>query len=125
MAHFAQINDENKVIQVIVIHNNDISLDNGEESEEKGIEFIKKELWHIEDVLTSKWVQTSYNANFRKNFAGIGFTYDEEKDAFISPQPYSSWTLDEETCRWVPPIPMPSDGKSYQWIETEQSWVEI
>lgn len=125
MAHFAQLDDENKVIQVIVIHNNDISLDNGEESEEKGIEFIKKELWHIENVLTSKWVQTSYNANFRKNYAGIGFTYDEELDAFISPQPYSSWTLDEETCRWKPPIPMPSDGKNYQWIETEQSWVEI
>jgi hypothetical protein len=69
-------------------------------------------------------VQTSYNASFRKNFAGPGFTYDSERDAFISPKPYASWVLDEDTCHWEAPVPMPEDGV-YQWDEDTLSWVEV
>ena len=70
------------------------------------------------------WVQTSYNGTTRKNYAGIGFTYDSERDAFISPQPYNSWTLNEETCRWKAPIKHPTDDKMYSWSEEELNWIE-
>ena len=69
--------------------------------------------------------RTSYNGNIRKNYAGIGCTYDAQKDAFIAPQPYPSWTLDEETCGWYPPTSMPTDGKRYQWNESTISWIEV
>jgi hypothetical protein len=85
------------------------------------------------DSSPGQWIQTSYNTRggqhpenrpLRKNFAGIGFTYDAEKDAFIPPQPYASWTLNEDTCLWESPIAMPNDGKMYNWDEAQQQWIE-
>lgn len=70
------------------------------------------------------WVQTSFNGNFRKNYAGIGYTYNRVHDAFIPPQPYASWTLDEGTCQWSAPVAMPTDGKQYKWNEATTSWLE-
>ena len=93
MAHFAQLNDNNVVTQVIVVHNNELLDENGQESETKGIAFCQS-------LLGGNWVQTSYNANFRKNYAGIGYTYDAVRDAFISPKPEGNWVLDETTCQW-------------------------
>lgn len=94
MAHFAQLDNNNTVTQVIVVHNNEL-LDNGVESEAKGIAFCKSLFG--EDI---RWVQTSYNGNIRKNYAGIGYTYDELRDAFIPPKPEGNWILDEDTCQW-------------------------
>lgn len=87
------------------------------------------------DTSPGEWIQTSYNtyggvhklggAPLRKNYAGIGYTYDRERDAFIPPQPFLSWTLNEETCLWQAPVPRPEDGKPYDWDEDQQSWVEV
>lgn len=115
MAHFAQLDENNMVIQVIVVHNNEL-MDNGMESEAKGIAFCQSLF------PSTNWKQTSYNGNMRKNYAGIGYTYDQQRDAFISPKPYASWTLDETTCLWVAPVPMPTDGKRYLWNESTQVW---
>ena len=107
MAHFAQLDEQNIVTQVIVVANQELLLD-GIESEKKGIAFCQS-------LLGGNWKQTSYNSNMRKNYAGIGYIYDSQRDAFIPPQPYPSWTLNEETCQWTSPIEMPTDGKLYQW----------
>jgi hypothetical protein len=97
MAHFAKL-DNNTVTEVIVVHNNEL-LDNGVESEAKGIAFCQS-------LFGGNWIQTSYNGNIRKNYAGIGYTYDSTRDAFIAPKPTEGdWELDEETCRWVEVIP--------------------
>lgn len=117
MAHFAQLDDQNTVLQVIVIHNNEL-MDNGVESEAKGIAFCQSLFPN------TRWAQTSYNGNKRKNYAGIGFLYDPIRDAFIPPKPYPSWVLDESTCRWEAPTPYPTDGKRYMWDEATQQWVE-
>jgi len=117
MAHFAELDENNTVKQVIVVHNNEL-LDNGVESEAKGIEFCQS-------LFGGEWVQTSYNGNIRKNYAGIGFTYDEDMDAFIPPKFFDSWILNEETCLWEAPIPRPNDGKNYYWNEENISWEEI
>jgi hypothetical protein len=109
MAHFAQLDDNNIVLQVLVTDNN---------YPNEGYD------WLIE-TFGGRWLQTSYNARIRKNFAGIGYTYDEQRDAFIPPKPFESWTLDEETCNWVAPKPYPTDEKIYVWDETEQDWKEI
>lgn len=93
MAHFAELDDQNIVLRVIVVHNNEL-LDNSVESEAKGIAFCKA-------LFGGNWKQTSYNANIRKNYAGIGFTYDSARDAFIPPKPGDSWVLNEDTCQWV------------------------
>jgi len=77
------------------------------------------------DDSPGEWLQTSYNNNIRKNFAGIGFTYDVERDAFISPKPYNSWALDEDTCQWIPYVPYPTDGKDYGWDESTTNWTEV
>lgn len=118
MAHFAQLDNNNIVMQVIVVHNNEL-LEDGIEIEERGIDFCKS-LFGSDTY----WKQTSYNGNFRKNYAGIGFSYDFQRDAFIPPQPFPSWILDENTCRWQSPIPYPDDGKIYYWDESQQTWVE-
>jgi len=119
MAHFAQI-ENNLVTQVIVVDNNDILDEQGNESEELGIQFCQ-------DLLGGTWKQTSYNGNIRKNYAGIGYTYDETKDAFIKPQPYNSWVLDEDTCLWEAPIPYPTveEGSTdvYNWNEELVNWI--
>jgi len=119
MAHFTQI-ENNLVTQVIVVDNNDILDEQGNESEELGIQFCQ-------DLLGGTWKQTSYNGNIRKNYAGIGYTYDETKDAFIKPQPYNSWVLDEDTCLWEAPIPYPTveEGSTdvYNWNEELVNWI--
>ena len=117
MAHFAQI-ESNIVTNVIVINNQDIINSEGKESETVGVQFCT-------DLLGGTWVQTSYNGNFRKNYAGVGFTYDSVRDAFISPQPYPSWTLVEDTCLWEAPVAYPTDDKMYTWDEDTTSWVEV
>lgn len=117
MAHFAQLNEQNIVTQVIVVANEEL-LENGIEREQKGIDFCKS-------LFGGNWIQTSYNSKIRKNYAGIGYRYDSTKDAFISPQPYPSWLLEEETCQWIPPIAQPADGKFYVWDESITNWIEV
>ena len=104
MAHFAKLNN-NIVTEIVVAEKNFIN------SGLVGDDFL--------------WVQTSYNGNFRKNFAGIGFTYDKTRDAFIPPKPYASWTLVEATCQWEAPVARPDDDKRYRWDEDITNWVEI
>lgn len=106
MAHFAEIGFDNTVIRVLVIP---------DEFESNG------ENW-CRSLLGGNWKQTSYNGTIRKNYAGIGFKYDVNLDAFIAPKPYPSWFLNEETCRWEAPVLYPSDGKFYVWDETTLSW---
>lgn len=118
MAHFAKLDDNNIVTQVIVVNNNELLDETGNESEAKGIAFCQS-------LFGGNWKQTSYNASFRKNYAGIGYAYDAGRDAFISPKPFPSWILDEETCGWNPPVPRPIDDKIYSWDEDNQQWVEV
>jgi hypothetical protein len=116
MAHFAELDENNIVKQVIVVHNNELLVD-GVESEAKGIEFCQS-------LFGGNWLQTSYNENIRKNYGGVGYIYDQTRDAFIMPKPYESWILNEDTCKWEPPIEYPSDGKFYYWDEETTNWVE-
>lgn len=116
MAHFAELDQAGTVLRVIVVHNNEL-LENGIESEAKGIAFC------LSLFPGTTWVQASYNANFRKNYPGAGYIYDRQRDAFIPPQPYPSWVLDEATCRWQAPVPYPDDGSLYFWDEPTQTWV--
>ncbi len=118
MAHFAKIDENNIVTQVVVVDNKDTSDASGVEKEHIGSA-------HLEKILGGTWKQTSYNGNFRKNYAGIGYRYDIDRDAFIPPKPYPSWILNEQTCLWEPPVAMPDDGKLYQWDEATTSWVEL
>ena len=126
MATFAKIGLNNKVIEVLSVHNNELLDSNGVEQEVNGIDFLTKLTgWSI-------WVQTSYNTHggvhnnggtpFRKNHAGIGYTYDEDRDAFIAPKPFNSWTLNETTCLWEAPVAYPTDGEKYNWNETTTTW---
>ena len=129
MATFAKIGLNNKVIEVLSVHNNELLDSNGVEQENIGIDFLTKLTgWAI-------WKQTSYNNNIRKNFAGKGFTYDEDRDAFIPKKPYNSWILNEETCLWEAPVAYPNtqtqnltdrDGNpandAYNWNEINQNW---
>jgi len=117
MAHFAKIDENNVVQQVIVVANKDTSDANGNEVESIGVAFCQ-------NLLGGNWKQTSYNGNIRKNYAGIGYTYDAALDAFVAPQPYASWVLDEDA-KWQAPVPMPDDGKMYSWDEATLSWVEV
>ena len=118
MAHFAKLDDNNVVLEVHIVHNNELLDENGVEQEQKGIDFLIN--WSNGYLF---WKQTSYNRSFRKNYAGTGYTYDVQRDAFIPPQPFSSWLLNEQTCRWEPPTPMPTDGEMYLWDEATTSWV--
>ena len=116
MAHFAKIGLNNKVIEVLTVNNDVLKDSNGIEQESIGIDFLTKLTgWAI-------WKQTSFNKNFRKNCAGIGYTYDETRDAFIPPKPYNSWVLNEQNCLWEAPVAMPENIKLYSWNETNQSW---
>jgi len=120
MAHFAKIDENNVVLEVIVVHNNELIDETGNENESKGIAFCKSLFgWN------TNWVQTSYNGTIRKNYAGIGYTYDAGRDAFIAPQPFPSWVLNEDNCIWEAPTPKPNDGKFYRWDEATTSWVEV
>ena len=116
MAHYAKLNN-GKVEQVIVVHNNELLVD-GVEVESKGAEFCT-------NLFGGEWVQTSYNNKIRKQFAGIGYTYDADLDIFIAPQPYPSWILDVNH-DWQPPTPMPVvEGKKYAWFEPNKVWIEL
>ena len=116
MSHFAQIKN-GVVIQVIVVNNADTANAEGVEMEHIGAAFCER-------LLGGEWKQTSYNGNIRKNYAGIGYTYDAVRDAFIPPQPYPSWALNEQICQWESPTPMPTDGKRYAWGEATLNWIE-
>lgn len=107
MSHWAQIDENNIVTQVLV----------GPNYGDEGEAFF--------NALGGTWVKTSYNGNIRKNYAGIGYTYDADRDAFIGPKPYNSWLLDEDTCRWQPPTPHPTDGLMYEWDEELTDWKPI
>tara|TARA_R110000803_G_scaffold53856_1_gene110427 strand:- start:59 stop:406 length:348 start_codon:yes stop_codon:yes gene_type:complete len=114
MAHFAKLGTGN-IIEKVEVVSDDIAT-----TEQGGIDFLNN-LYKTRDV----WKQTSYNENIRKNFAGIGYTYDQTRDAFIPPKPYASWTLVEATCQWEAPVAYPDDGKNYSWAEDTTSWVEL
>ena len=116
MAHFAELID-GIVARVIVVSNAD-TASNGVEDGAIGAAFCH-------NLLGGEWMQTSYNGNMRKNYAGIGFTYDTARDAFIAPKPYASWVLDEATCRWTAPVAMPSEGGPWAWDEDTESWVAV
>ena len=121
MAYFAKLGKGNKVQRVEKV-SNDTAI-----NEQVGIDFLNN-LYKTNDI----WLKTSYNTRggvhlldgtpFRKNYAGIGYTYDEARDAFISPKPYASWTLNEDSCFWKPPVAYPTDGQIYSWNETNQNW---
>jgi len=123
MAHFAKINSDNIVEQVVVINNEELLDENKEEKEQKGIDFLKN-LYSSEKNYS--WIQTSYNNSFRKNYARIGWIYDTERDAFVQPKPkFESWIFNEETCIWDSPVPLPDDDKIYKWDEEKLNWIEI
>lgn len=111
MAHWAELDDNNFVLRVTVGNNDE---------PDEGYQ------WLI-DNLGGRWIKTSYNANIRKNFAGVGYKYDEQLDAFIPPKPESfpSWILNQETCRWEPPIPKPDEENQYWWDEENLTWKEL
>jgi hypothetical protein len=121
MAHFAQVDENNTVVQVLVV---------SDDQAHRGQDFLANDLG-----LGGNWIQTSYNTNagvhatggtpLRKNYAGIGYTYDTSRDAFIPPKPFNSWTLNEDTCLWDAPVAYPADGKLYRWDEDTTNWVEI
>ncbi len=129
MASFAKIGLNNKVIEVLSVVNEVLHDSNGIEQEVIGIDFLTK--------LTGYpvWKQTSYNTHggvhssggtpLRKNHAGIGYTYDETRDAFIAPKPFNSWILNESTCLWNAPVAYPSNNGNYKWNETNLNWEEI
>lgn len=114
MAHFVKLDKNNIVTQAVVV-DNQVLLEDSNESEQKGIDFLNTLFGN------ATWVQTSYNGNIRKQFAGIGYTYDEANDVFIAPQPFNSWSLDENF-DWQPPTPYPTDGQPYEWNENAQTW---
>jgi len=125
MATFAEINNSNIVLRVLVVDDKDTQDESGNEVESIGVKYLS-------DAFGGTWKKTSYHTSngihnlggtpFRKNYAGIGYTYDESKDAFYPPQPYSSWTLDEDTCQWDPPVEYPNDGDEYNWNEDTGAW---
>lgn len=120
MAHFAQLDPNGVVTQVIVVSNDAIQNLPFPKSEPVGVAFCQS-LFGADTA----WKQTSYNGNFRKNYAGEGYTYDATLDAFIPPQPYPSWVLNEATCQWEAPVPYPADGNLYYWDEPTVSWVLV
>jgi hypothetical protein len=138
MANFAKIGLDNRVIDIQFIDTINTMTPEGVEDEAVGRAYLAKIFGH------ETWVQTSFNTSggkhydavtgglsvdqtkaLRKNYAGIGYTYDSARDAFIAPKPFDTWVLNEDTCLWVPPIPRPADGKMYQWDEATTSWVEV
>ena len=121
MASFAKIDSNNKVVQVVKVNNAVIEVD-GVEDEATGVAFLEN-LFGVQSGYT--WKQCSYTGAIRKNYPGKGWTYDSERDAFLYEQPYSSWTLNETTCNWEPPVPYPDDGNSYNWNEETLQWEQL
>jgi hypothetical protein len=139
MAHFAELDSNNIVLRVLCLENSVMENEQGERVEQLGIDFLQS-LYGTNTI----WAQTSYNTRagiyyvpgtnevspdqshaFRKNYAGIGYTYDPTRNAFIPPKPYASWVLNEDTCLWESPVPYPDDGKMYYWDEATLSWVTV
>lgn len=118
MAHFCKLDENNVVTQVIVVDNKDTSDASGVEKEHIGAAFCER-------LFGGEWKQTSYNGNIRKNYAGVGYSYNADIDAFVPPKPYNSWILNNETAQWEAPIPMPQDEKMYAWDEDTMSWVKV
>ena len=118
MAHFAKLDENNIVTTVVVVENASLRDVNGEEVEQVGIDFLRN-LYDDQDAV---WVQTSYNHNFRNKFAGIGYTYNAEDDAFYPPQDYPSWVWNSEIKVWESPIGLPPEDSGYEWNETDQQW---
>lgn len=118
MAHFARVNENWIVEEVIVVNNDVIKDDAGIECDWLGEQFCQS----LYGAYT-KWIQTSYTGRIYKNYAGVGYTFDPHRNAFIPPKPYESWLLNEDTCRWDPPVPYPTDGKLYVWDEETTSWI--
>lgn len=116
MAHFAKL-DENDIVTAVIVVNDEWLDDNGTESEALGIAALQAWSGHLH------WAQTSYNNNIRVRYAGVGYTFNRTLDAFITPQPFPSWTLDEATTTWTAPVPMPEEGRWY-WDEETLSWLE-
>ena len=120
MAHFARVNTDWVVEQVIVVNNDVLLNEQGIECDWLGEQFCQQ-LYGAH----TQWIQTSYNGNKYKNFAGVGYTFDPYRHAFIPPQPFASWTLNEETCQWDPPTSYPNDNHPYAWEEALLSWVAV
>ena len=117
MAHFAELGADNIVVRVIVVNNSELLDANGQEQEAIGVAFCQS-------LFGGTWVQTSYSGSFRMRFAGEGYAYDQNHDAFIAPKPFPSWTFSENILDWVAPVAHPEDGKPYAWDEETVSWVE-
>ena len=117
MAHFAEIDENGVVLRVIVVGNKDTADANGVEKEHIGAAFCER-------LFGGTWKQTSYNGNIRKNYAGIGYTYRDDIDAFVAPQPFPSWVLNDKA-QWEAPVPMPQDDNRYSWDEQTQSWKQV
>jgi hypothetical protein len=117
MAHFAELDANNVVLRVIVVDNKDTADANGVEKEHIGAAFCER-------LFGGNWKQTSYNGNVRKNYAGIGYTYQADIDAFVPPKPFVSWVLNDKA-QWEAPVAMPTDGKMYSWDEQNQQWAEV
>lgn len=115
MAHFAELDADNIVVQVIVVNNSELLGDSGQEQEALGIAFCQS-------LFGGTWVQTSYSGSFRVRFAGQGYAYDQNHDAFIAPKPFASWLFSNNILDWVPPVPYPEDGEQYIWDEDTVSW---
>ena len=126
MAHFAKIGLNSKVIEVVSVHNNELLDANGVEQEVNGIDFLTKltgyPIWKQTSYNTKGGVHSSGGTPLRKNHAGIGYTYDEDRDAFIPKKPFNSWVLNETTCLWESPVAYPNDGQKYSWNEQNQTW---
>lgn len=120
MAHFAKLNEHGTVTEIHCVHNNEMLDENGNESEQKGIDFLVN--WSGGHPY---WKQTSYNGSFRKRFAGVLYRYEPAYDAFIPPRPFVKWIFNEEILDWEPPIPYPSDDKIYRWDDNSTSWIEV
>lgn len=120
MAYFAEINDSNIVTRVVAVADSDCLDGDGNESEAVGIVFLKALLGD-----STTWVQTSYNARIRKNYAGIGYSWDSSRNAFIPPKFFNSWTLNETTCDWNPPTAVPDSTNRYYWDEDNTEWVRV
>jgi hypothetical protein len=121
MAHFAQLDYNNIVINVIVVEDKELLNENNEEQESLGVTFCQKLLGE-----NTRWIQTSDTAVFRKNYARVGEIYDVKRDAFRETNPpFTSWILNETTCKWEAPTPYPNDGKKYQWEESTKTWKDI
>jgi hypothetical protein len=117
MAHFAELDANNVVQRVIVVANKDTADANGNEVESIGVAFCQK-------LFGGTWLQTSYNGNKRKNYAGVGYTYNADIDAFVPPKPYASWVLND-AAQWEAPVAMPDDGQMYSWDENAQTWAKV